>query len=485
MGRWKKRRAAKTGLKRNPIDVVSYLKIQIRLQGKILMDGESQPLAGPGGAMIQADARPLLETPVSLDNRIDTIDILRGIALLGILVINAGMFGLPQIAISNPQLVGYDSGADLAVWAISRVYFFQKFMAIFAMLFGAGLILMYQRAEDSGRVMGKTYYRRLRWLLVFGLIHAYLIWWGDILFHYAVSGMLLYPLRRWSPRRLIILGIIVFFVGSLFFFGLGLFLDFCRATAAEGEAAIAAGEQPTELQQSMIGVWENIQDGLLPSQEKIAKEIELYRGNYLQIISGAAPAVVSLQTFIFLFYIIWRVTGCMLVGMGLMKLGVLAGRSSPHAYRIAMIAGYAVGLPLIGYITYRMIAGGFDFKYMLGFYTLYDHIGIIFITAGHIGLFMLICQSNILTALKKRLAAVGRMAFSNYLMHSVIMAFIFYGYGMGQYARIGYFGLMGIVAGIWIIQLYLSPWWLSRFRFGPLEWVWRSLTYRKKQPMRI
>jgi len=450
------------------------------------MNEENRPIdSPPDGSVARPDVKPLLEAPVSLDNRIDTIDILRGIALLGILVINAGMFGLPQIAINNPQLVGNASGANLAVWAVSRVFFFQKFMAIFAMLFGAGLILMYQRAEDSGQVMGKTYYRRLRWLLVFGLIHGYLIWWGDILFHYAASGMLLYPLRRWSARKLIVLGVIAFFIGSLFFFGLGLFFDFCRTTVAEGEAAVAAGEPMTEIQKSMTEVWGNIETQLLPSQEKIDKEIETYRGNYWQVISGAAPAVIVLQTFVFIFYIVWRVVGCMLVGMGLMKLGVLAARSSPRAYRIAMIAGYAIGLPLIGYTTYQMIAGGFEFKYMFGFYALYDHIGIILITAGHIGLIMLICQSNILMGLKKRLAAVGRMAFSNYLMHSVIMAFIFYGYGLGQYGRIGYFGLMGIVLGIWILQLYLSPWWLQRYRFGPLEWLWRSLTYRKKQPMRI
>ena len=150
-----------------------------------------------------------------------------------------------------------------------------------------------------------------------------------------------------------------------------------------------------------------------------------------------------------------------------------------------MIIGYGLGLPLIGYMTYLMIAENFDIKFLFGFYAVYDHLGVILITAGHIGLIMLVCQSRILTGLKMRLAAVGRMAFSNYIMHSVIMAIIFYGYGLGQYARIGYLGLMGIVAGIWILQLYLSPWWLARYRFGPLEWLWRSLTYHKKQPMRL
>jgi len=426
-----------------------------------------------------------LDTPVTLENRIDSVDVLRGFALLGILVINIGMFGLPQIAINNPSLAGGADGADLAVWTVSRVVFFQKFMAIFSMLFGAGLILMYQRAETAGKVFGKTYYRRLGWLLAFGMVHGYFIWWGDILYHYAVCGMVLYPLRRWSSRRLITFGVILFFVGSLFFFGLGLFLDFCRGTVAEAEAAQAAGENLTSMQESMVKVWERVEPQLNPPQEKIKKEIEKYQGGYWQVVAASAPIMLSLQTVIFVLYIFWRAAGLMLIGMGLMKLGVFAAQRSRRFYLSWIIAGYGLGLPISAYIIYKLIASDFDMLYNFGFYAVYDSAAVLLITTGHIGLVMSICQSGVLKRMRQRLAAVGRMALSNYMLDSLIMAPIFYGYGLGLYGRINYFGLSGIVLAIWILQLYLSPLWLRYFRFGPAEWLWRSLTYRHKQPMRV
>jgi uncharacterized protein len=433
----------------------------------------------------QPAARLSLDGPVVVEDRIISVDVLRGFALLGILVINIAMFGLPQVAMKNPVLAGGGSGADLTVWTISYVVFFQKFMSIFSMLFGAGLILMYERAEAAGRSFGATYYRRLGWLLVIGILHAYFLWWGDILFSYAVSGLILYPMRRQSGRRLVIIGVILFFIGSLFIIGLGLFFDFARNTSAEADAANAAGESLTSLQESMSEVWPEIEKEFKPTPEKINEEIEAFRGGYWSVFIRAFPQVLALQTIIFVLFIVWRVVGFMLIGMGLMKLGVFTAERSRRFYLICIIAGYGIGLPIVGNTTYKLISSDFDFINIFGISALYDHIGILLITAGHVGLLMLIYQSKILIGFKKRLAAVGRMALSNYLMHSIILAPIFYGYGLGLFGKVDYFGLMGFVIGMWIVQLYLSPLWLGHFRFGPFEWLWRSLTYKKRQPMRI
>jgi uncharacterized protein len=431
------------------------------------------------------ESRLLLDTPVGFEDRINSVDVLRGFALLGILVINIGMMGLPQIAINNPAPVGNDTGANLAIWTISRIFFFQKFMAIFSMLFGAGMILMYQRAEAAGRILGKTYYRRLGWLLLIGMIHAYFIWWGDILYHYAVSGMIIYLLRRLSARRMIIIGVIAFFIGSLFFFGLGFFMDICRSTALEGQAAQTAGEELTPSQESMMEIWESIEPQLDPPPELIDEEVARFRGGYWSMVLGTIPQILSMHTFVFVFYIAWRAIGLMLIGMGLLKLGIFSAAAPRKLYLTFLMAGYGLGLPISAFIVYKIINSGFDMLYNFGFYAIYDSIAILLITAGHIGLVMLICQSDALSSIKSRLAAVGRMALTNYLMHSILLVPIFYGYGLKQFGQIGYFGLSALVIAMWALQMHLSPVWLRHFRYGPIEWLWRSLTYKKKQLMRI
>jgi uncharacterized protein len=168
-----------------------------------------------------------------------------------------------------------------------------------------------------------------------------------------------------------------------------------------------------------------------------------------------------------------------------MKLGVFAANRSRRFYLTSIIAGYCLGLPIVGYNTYKLITSDFDIGHIFGMDGFYDHFSILLVAAGHVGLVMLICQTGFLSWFQRRLAAVGRMALSNYLMHSILLTPVFYGFGFGLFGKVGYFASMGFVLALWIIQLYLSPIWLSHFRFGPAEWLWRSLTYRKKQPMRM
>lgn len=423
--------------------------------------------------------------PVVAAERIASIDVLRGVAVLGILVINIDFFALPSASFFNPMVAGGFTGVNLLTWKVNSILFFEKMMAIFSMLFGAGLILMYNRAESAGRSFGGIYYRRIMWLLLFGLAHGYFLWYGDILHAYAICGLFLYLLRRRSAKLLIILGLLLLMIGVLVQVGSGTFFNMLRHEAKAAETALAAGENLTPRQQGMSEAWKEISAVFDPSPEEVAEEIEAYRGGYSEILTRRAPESLMMQTQALLFMVFWRAIGLMLLGMGLMKLGVFSGKRSIRVYIICIIVGYGIGLPLCGYGAGSLIEHNFDFVYRFKIGNHFNSIGSILVALAHVGVVIVVCKAGLLTWLTRRLAAVGRMAFTNYLMHTLICTTIFYGYGLGLFGRVERFGLMGFVLGIWILQLLVSPIWLKHFRFGPAEWLWRSLTYWRRQPMRI
>ena len=159
-------------------------------------------------------------------------------------------------------------------------------------------------------------------------------------------------------------------------------------------------------------------------------------------------------------------------------LGVFSAKRLLKFYVICVIVGYGIGLPLVGYGMNQLIENTFDFAFYFRTGGVYDYIGSVFVSLGHIGVLMIICKSGILAALRRRLVAVGQMALTNCLTHTIICTTIFYGFGLGLFGRVERFGQLGFVLGIWILQLLISPIWLRHFRFGPAEWLWRTLTYR-------
>jgi uncharacterized protein len=175
----------------------------------------------------------------------------------------------------------------------------------------------------------------------------------------------------------------------------------------------------------------------------------------------------------------------MLMGMGLMKLGMFSAQWPKWLYVLFIVVGYGFALLVTAQGVSQQIAHDFDTIYLLQGGMIYDHVASVFVALAHVSVVMLVCQSGILAFLRRRLAAVGQMAFSNYLMQSIICTLIFYGYGLGLYGRFGRFELMAFVVGVWALQLGYSQWWLQKFRFGPAEWLWRSLTYLKRQPFRL
>lgn len=430
------------------------------------------------------DTEPAAAGPVVPGERLLALDALRGVGVLGILVMNIYAFAMPFAAYTNPFAWGGTEFHNLATWFATHILFDQKFMSIFSMLFGAGIVLMSERADARGASFAGIYYRRMFWLMVIGLVHAYLIWFGDILFFYAVTGMVVFLFRRRTPRTLIVIACLMLPVAVLFGYAGGTYMEDLKARAETYAAEAQAGETLDDEAQAVIDEWDAARAFLLPGPEEIQKDLDAYRGEYAGIVTHRAPFLISFQFEGLPFFILWRVGGLMLIGMALMKLGVLTAERSTRFYRRFMLVSYALGLPLTIFSALDLHAHEFDQLYVMRAGGLANYFGSVIVALGHVGLVMWLTKTGGLRRLMDRFAAVGRMALTNYLAHSVILTAVFYGYGFGLYASVPRFWQMGFVVAVIGLQLLWSPWWLARFRFGPAEWLWRSLTYGKRQPMR-
>jgi uncharacterized protein len=423
-------------------------------------------------------------SPVLATDRIVSLDVLRGVAVLGILVMNIYAFAMPFIAYSNPLAMGGTELHNIGTWFFTHIFFDQKFLSIFAMLFGAGLILMTGRAEARGAKYGRIYFRRQFWLLVLGATHGYLIWFGDILFTYAVIGMLVYWFRNRSPKTLIIVACLLLPFALLMSYGMSFHVEKTQVEVSEIMVLQDTGEELSEEQEQLLADWEQQRPFMAPTDEDLQKDLDAYDGNYIDITVHRAPVVASMQIFTTLFFGIFRVAALMMIGMALMKLGILSGERSSNYYRNLMLTGYLLGLPLTVFSAFDLYAHQFNTLYVFRYGGIANYVGSLIVAFGHIGLIMLIVKSGVMRRVMKQFVAVGRMALTNYLLHSVILTTVFYGYGFGLYGTVPRFWQMGFVAGVIVLQLYLSTWWLGRYRFGPVEWLWRSLSYWKRQPMR-
>ncbi len=422
--------------------------------------------------------------PITSNERFVSIDVLRGVAVLGILVMNIYAFAMPFIAYTNPLALGGTEPHNLGTWFFTHILFDQKFLSIFAMLFGAGLVVMSTRAESRGTKFRRIYYRRQFWLLLIGAIHGYFIWMGDILFLYAAIGMLVYLFRNRRPRTLIIVAVLLLPVALLLNFGMGKHFDSVIVEVAKIEELQASGAELDDKQKKMLKGWEAQRKFMAPTAEDVQIDIDVHRGSYPEIVEHRVPTVFMMQVFVTLFFGIWRVGALMMIGMAMMKLGVFSGEQSVSFYRRMMLAGYLIGLPLTIFSASDLYAHQFNQLYVMRVGGIANYWGSLIVAFGHIGLVMLIVKTGALQKLMARFAAVGRMALTNYLMHSVILTTVFYGYGLGLYGTIPRFWQMGFVVAVIGLQLMLSPWWLKQYRFGPMEWLWRSLTYWKRQPFR-
>jgi uncharacterized protein len=372
----------------------------------------------------------------------------------------------------------------MGTWFFTHLLFDQKFLSIFSMLFGGGLIMMSERAAAKGADYGRFYFRRQFWLLTIGMFHAYLIWFGDILFVYAWVGMLVYWFRNWRPRSLIILACLLLPVGLFTTYGYSISIDQMQVRVAEIEVIQEQGGELSDDDNSVLEEWAETKSFIDPGAEELQKDLTAYTGGYSDNLAQRVPTAMLVQVGSFFVFGIWRVGALMLLGMALMKLGVLSGKRTAAFYRNMLLLGFGIGLPLALFSAVDAHAHQFSGLYMLRVGNIPNYFASILIAFGYIALVMLLVKSGAIGKIMARFAAVGRMALTNYLMHSVILTTIFYGFGIGLYGQVPRAAQMLFVIAVVGFQLLLSPWWLARYRFGPVEWLWRSLSYGRRQPMR-
>lgn len=405
-----------------------------------------------------------------MTKRITAIDLLRGFALLGILLMNIASFAMPDVAYYNPTVFGGNDLLNRAVYSVTHVLVDQKIMAVFSMLFGASVMLLTNKLEAKGEKTARVYFLRNFWLLIIGLIHAAFIWSGDILIIYALCSFVLYFLRRLPTKWQFGLGVTVFLLPSLLNVGIQLIVP------AFAEADLA----------SLNAYWQ-------PTQTAVADDLALFQGTYSQQVAHrmtAETAVagtytngqffldISLLTEFFL-----RALGMMLVGMAFYTWGILTAQRSDQFYKRMVWIGFGTGLPIVLAGLFLHNANGWRATYAIFTGRVPNHFATPLIASGYIALIMLWSRRPFLKGLQNRLTAVGQTALTNYIFQSLLATFIFYGFGLGLYGQLNRLAQLSVVVGIWGVQLLISHWWMARFRYGPLEWAWRTVTYWRWQPM--
>ena len=422
--------------------------------------------------------------PVRTEERISTLDVVRGFALLGILLMNIVGFGLPA-AYDDPTNSGGATGINLWVWIVLHVLAEGKMRCLFSMVFGAGIILLTSRAErrTDGLSSADIYYRRNLWLIAFGIPHAFLLWQGEILYPYGLCALALYAFRNMAPKNLIAIGVamLVIIAGCNLVVGSQL-----QTTIAEGKAAIElqkSGAKLTEQQDEALKKWEDVRKHAKPTAAEIEKTNQRWRGSFIDVVKVRAESVWRWHSLAYYHYYELDIFSMMLFGMAFFKLGIFSGTRSFRFYAMLAAGGYLIGGSVNSFTAFTRVSNNFDIT-VSQYTTLTYDIGRLSVALAHVSVLILLVKAGAMKWLTSRLAAVGQMALSNYLTHSVVCSTIFCGYGFGMYGRLERYQLYYVVFGLWIFQLIASPIWLKHFQFGPAEWVWRSLTYWEKQPMR-
>lgn len=392
-----------------------------------------------------------LSQPIDLKNRIHSLDLLRGFAVLGILIMNITSFSQISMAYMNPTIGAGLEGYNQYFHGFNYIFADTRFMSIFSMLFGAGVVLFTQRIEAKGKRVAALHYKRMFWLLLFGLIHAYFIWGGDILVAYAICGSLVFFFRKKSIRKLFILAIILFLIPISFNF-----MTYYGMPADELESTFAFFH---------------------PSAEQIASQTQVMRGSYLEQMPLRVEEAIQIQTLVFMIEMFWRASAMMLLGMILYRKGILSAEKSTVYYKKLMWVGFIPGLILSGIGLSQVYASEWNAAYVMNIGANYKFVSGLFMALGYIGLVIWCYKKGIFKKFQNRLRATGRMAFTNYIGMSVICTLIFNGHGLGLYGRLDRLQQFLIVISVWVLILILSPLVLKNYRFGPLEWLWRKLTY--------
>ena len=370
------------------------------------------------------------------------------------LAVHIPLFAFPSVARWNPTAYGDFTGLNWWAWLVTSLLADGKFITIFAMLLGASIVMLASDASARGVAAWRTHMRRMAALLVLGLLHAYLLWFGDMLVPLALSGAVAFFARKLSPGKLLVLGGVAF--ATAFVIAVAL----TWSTAQSDPAALAAWKAQ----------W-------APRAEVIQLEIAQYRGGWTQQMAQRVPAALENEIVTFLTRLLWQMTGLMIMGMGLFKLDVLSATRSRAFYLRMATIGFGAGMLLNAFGLWRSSATKWD---VLDFVLVSEQLhywGNLLVALGWVALVMLLCQRGWTF---RSLAAIGRMALSNYLLQSVICTTIFYGHGFGLFGRVDRTGQLAIVVGIWAFQLLASSVWLRYFAVGPVEWLTRWVVFKRR-----
>ncbi|HYN79350.1 MAG TPA: DUF418 domain-containing protein [Lamprocystis sp. (in: g-proteobacteria)] len=414
-------------------------------------------------------------------NRIAQIDVLRGFAVLGVWWIGVGAFGLPYAANALPTLLGTPSTLNLALWGSTEVFMEGAVRGVFSMLFGASALIYLDEARlaRDGVALVDRFYRRNLILMLFGLVHAYLLLWPhDVLFAYGMLGLFIFPLRRAPTLVLLLVGVALQTVTNLE-------IDWSQTLAwlqhlpgsgvlDAADAVPTAAADPAETAR-FLG-W---------MQGQMEQDIRTYRSGYPAIFAAQAAEVAAQQSTYFYQRHGFEIGGMMLIGITLYRWGVLSGRGPWWVYLLLMVFGFGVGGWLRGADLFHVYSLGLDPLDLVRIKEGDLDLGRLPVALGHVGLIGLLCRWGRAPWLTGPLAATGRLALTNYIGQTVIGITLFYGFGLGLFGQLERWQLALVFLGGAAFQAVFSVLWLKYFRYGPLEWVWRSLIFGQIRPLRV
>ena len=387
---------------------------------------------------LQASESNAVTKSTQLKSRIGTLDFARGLAILFILLMNITGFGLPKAAYLNPAYNGLPDGADTLTWGILHIFVQGKFLAMFAFLFGAGLQLLMPKGKQWLRA-------RLSWLVLFGLVHAIFFWDGDILLAYGLIGLISWRMIRdaGSTLQLLRTGLVLYAIG------LGLLLLLGLIAGPEPSSFWLPGYAAIQYEE----IW------------KVHGGWEAWR-NRSDLLSANLMALAVQYG--------WQLAGLMLTGAALMRSGWLSGNFSQRHYRRMALWSLLVGLCI--QIPTTLAQWLNDWEYHVSGYLLQvpSELAAPLMMIGYVSLIYGFWPQLSRLKMAYALRQVGRMALSNYLLQTLLCTTLFYHLGMfNQWSRST---LLWVVPAVWLINILFSLFWLSHFKQGPVEWLWRKLT---------
>ncbi|MEN0036092.1 MAG: DUF418 domain-containing protein [Cellvibrio sp.] len=386
--------------------------------------------------------------------RIPALDTARGIAVLGVLLINIYSFALPEVMRSNPLLMIDASRLDEAIWYLLHIFADTKFITMLTVVFGASLWFFgAHKTGDDPALANGLQLRRSLWLMVFGLLHAYLIWDGDVLFSYAVCALIAWHWRQLGDGVLMKISAALIVIGSL-------------------PMLLIAAAFP-----EVMDEWMTFQ-----SADEIAKEVAHYQQGWWDLAPDRIRAAIDMQLGVIVSG--WSSLALMLVGIVLARRGFLTLQANADAYRKLIAITLVPGLLLVKLGLGKSIEHDFAAAYIYTYGYELHFWGSTLMGIAYVLLVMQWSHAGSGLFLRRILAAVGRMALSIYIMQSIICTWLFYGYGLGWFGQLPLTQLLLVIGAIWLFQCMFACWWLNRFHYGPLEWLWRSLVYQQSPLLR-